>query len=345
MADTENRLLKNKKVLSYPTSIGASVTDAHGNPSQYMMIKISIDENSTKLRSDGDAGQKLITNSRTGIGVATTVVNSSTFEFIDEFRNKALQKDVDPDIRLQYGEAAANSEKWRVQKGMRRLDKVIILPMPNEHNVGTAIKYNSDFDPGLLTKIGDVANQSGGDIAAETAKYAKNAGMAWGINGIKNAITTKGGDITSTRSMLAEDRAAVNPRQEVMFDGISYRQFTFRYTFAPRNEVESRMVNEIIETLRYYALPEISPAKVFFKFPGEFDVSFMLGEKHNPNIPKMTTSVLQRVGVNYAPNGGVWSSLPNGAPTAVDVTLDFMELTLVDRGMVWNPDSEITSGY
>ena len=344
MADTENRLLKNKKVLSYPTSIGASITDAHGNPSQYMMIKISIDENSTKLKNDSDAGQKLITNSRTGIGVASTVVNSSTFEFIDKFRNKAIQKDVDPDIRLKYGESAS-MEQWRVQKGMRRLDKVIILPMPNEHNVGTAVKYNSDFDPGLLTKLGDVANQSGGDIAAETAKYAKNAGAAWGINAIKNSITTRGGDVTSARAMLAEDRVAVNPRQEVMFDGISYRQFTFRYTFAPRNEIESRTVSEIIETLRYYALPEITPSKVFFKFPGEFDVSFMLGEKDNPNIPKMTTSVLQRVGVNYAPNGGVWSSLPNGAPTAIDVTLDFMELELVDRTRVWNPNSPITSGY
>lgn len=105
------------------------------------------------------------------------------------------------------------------------------------------------------------------------------------------------------------------------------------------------MVREIIETFRYYALPEISPAKFFYLLPAEFDISFILGEKPNPNIPKITTSVLQRISVNYSPNSGVWSTLPNGAPLAIDMTLDFMEIELVDRKRVFDKDSVITSGY
>ena len=303
-----------------------------------MMFQIRSDEKATPLRSDKSIGSAVVTNSRTGIGTGTTLIDDKTRS---QLTNQAsLAKNADPSLRVMYGDTAVYSEKWRNQKGMTLLDKVVILPMPNEHTVGTSIRYNSNYDPSILTKAGDIVNQMGGDALNDLKTMGKNAGISALVNKLAG-----GRNITSTADLLAEERLALNPKKEVMFDSFGYREFSFRYQFAPKSENESNVVREIIETFRYYALPEIVKSKFFYLLPAEFDISFILGEKPNPNIPKITTSVLQRVGVNYSPNSGVWATLPNGAPLAIDMTLDFLELSLVDRKMVYNKDSAITSGH
>lgn len=108
--------------------------------------------------------------------------------------------------------------------------------------------------------------------------------------------------------------------------------------------IDSNMVSEIIETLRYYALPELDEGKIFYIFPSEFTITFMLGQKENPNIPKITTCVLRNVSVNYSPNG-IWGTLPNGAPLVMTMSLDFRELELIDRKRVYDKNNAITSGF
>lgn len=330
----QNELLKNKKVLAFPSGLGASDTDKYGNPSQYMMFKINTDEKTTELRDDKKTGPVKVTNNRTGVGVATT---TGIGDKIDKALGATVVKELDPDVILKYG-SAVNRETWRVQKGMTRLDKVIILPMPNEHRVSTSIGYADEYEPSSLTKAGDIFNQLGGNVLGEFGTLVKNAG----ISALVNKLTPFN---TNINDLLAEERLALNPKKEVMFKDLKFRQFSFQYTFAPKNEIESRTVSEIIETFRYYALPEISKSKLYYIFPSEFELSFMLGSKDNPNIPRITTSVLQRINVNYSPNSGVWATLPNGAPVAVDVTLEFLELEIVDRSRIYNADRPISSGF
>lgn len=325
MADITNPILANKRILQYPLNLGSSDVDDHGNPSQYMMFKIMIDEQSTKLREDKSAGA-VVSSTRVGIGAAT-----------DQTNLKENAKDVDPAFLIEYGSAAVNAETWRHQKGMQRLDKVVVLPMPNQHNVGTTVRYSEEDQTGL-SKLGDIYNQLGNGVVGELGTLVKNVGISTIMNKIKNGIT-------NTNALLAEERLALNPKKEVLFKDMGFRQFSFQYNFAPKSQAESEMVDRIIETFRYYASPELSPAKFFFMLPAEFDISFMLGHKHNPHIPKITTSVLQRVGVNYSPNSGVWATLPNGSPVAIDMTLEFMELELITRDRIFNPTSAITMGY
>jgi hypothetical protein len=83
---------------------------------------------------------------------------------------------------------------------------------------------------------------------------------------------------------------------------------------------------------------------MFYVLPSEFEVSFMLGQKINPHIPRIATSVLKRVSVDYMPNN-VWSSLPNGAPLSLSMSLEFLELELIDRSRIYNKKQPITSGY
>jgi hypothetical protein len=320
-------VLADKKILQYPLGLGSKLKDDFGDLNQYMLFKINTDEKSSKLRDDASTGAVLVA-SRVGTGVAVQTSSS---------------KNTDPALILQFGKDAVDKQQWVAQKGMTKLDRVIVLPMPYEHIVGTSISYTQEYDPSMLTKAGDIFNQVGNGVVAELATLGKNAIFSGSINKLKSLITGSGG-ATSTNALLAEERLTINPKKEVMFTGFGFRQFSFRYSFAPKSAEESKMVEQIIQTFRFYSLPEISPAKFFYMMPSEFEISFMLGQRNNPHVPRIATSVLQRVSVNYSPRS-VWATLPNGSPLAMDMTLDFLELELIDRNRVYNKDSEITSGY
>lgn len=304
-------------------NLGAKDTDDFGREEQYMMFKINTDEKTTKLNDDKSLGGVVVSQARTGTGV--------------EGAQLIWDKNDDADSVIKYGQNAVNKEKWFTQKGMTRLDKVIVLPMPLEHSVRTKLSYDNAYDPSNLTKVGDFLNTPGGGVISDVASLGKNKAISWLMNKISSGST-------SERDLQAEERLARNPKKEVMFNGFDFRNFSFSWVFAPKNEKESDMVKSIIETFRYYSLPEITAGKLFYIFPSEFEISFMQGQKDNPNIPKIATSVLQSISVNYTPSS-VWSTLPNGAPLSLSITLDFLELELIDRSRIYNPNSIITSGY
>lgn len=330
------KVLEDRKILEYPFGISGSDKDGLSSiDRQYMIFKINTDEKTTKLRNDISLGRVIVPDTRVGTGIASNILTPGGVS----------SKDADRDLVIQNGQSGVDAEKFRVQKGMVRLDKVIVLPMPSDHQVSTRISYSSDTESSTLTKFGDAMNQSGSAVASELLTLGKNAGIGTGINSIVKSIGASNDGITSTRALLAEERLAINPKKEVMFKDLGFREFSFNWTFAPKSYYESFMVQRIIESFRYYALPEISPGKLFYIFPSEFEIQFMLGQKINPTIPKITTSVLQNVSVRYSRDGGSWASLPDGSAAAIDIRLDFLELEMIDRKRVYNADSTITGGF
>lgn len=319
-------VLADKKILQYPLDLGSSDKDKFGVDQHYMIFKINTDTKTTALKDDVKSGSvNIATGKRQGTGQGGSALRGT------------FQKNDDKDLRLKYGDKAVDDQRWVVQKGMTRLDKVIVLPMPNDHVVVTSVEYDDHFGSSDLTKMGDYMNQSGTEMAADLYTLGKNTLAVGGINTLK-------ADLTDMQSMLAEERLAQNPKKEVMFDSFGFRNFSFSYQFAPKTQEESDMVHDIIETFRYYALPEITGGTMFYIFPSEFEISFMFGAKENPHIPRIATSVLKNITVNYAPNS-VWSSLPNGAPLSLAISLTFIELELIDRSRVFSETNPITSGY
>ena len=184
-----------------------------------------------------------------------------------------------------------------------------------------------------------MANSQPGDLASGAWSEFKNWMLAGGT--YSDRIPH---DVTNKQALLNEERLATNPKKEVMFYDFGFRTYSFSYQFAPKSPGESEMVKDIIETFRYYSLPEIAPGKFHYIFPSEFEITFMQGNNENPHIPRITTSALSDITVDYLPNG-VWSTLPNGAPLALSINLQFLELEKVDRSRVWKKDAPDTSGY
>jgi hypothetical protein len=321
---TTNPLLDDKIVLQYPASLPFD--------DEYVMFRINTDSKSTALREDKKSeADVLVSSRRQGTGVTPAEISK-------------LTPNTDPSLTTRFGKEAVEKTTYLRQKGMKSLNKVIVLPMPNDHNVRTTIQYNDEHDPSFLTKMMD-SIATAPSTALDLATLAKNKGMSIAANKVMaiKKYLIGGGDSTSVNQMLAEDRYTMNPKKEVMFKDFNFRSFTMTYTFAPKSQTEANMVKSIIETFRYYALPEISQGKLFYIFPSEFEILFLKGSKDNPNIPRITTSVLRSINVNYTPMG-LWSSLPDGSSVSMVMTLDFQELELVDRGRVWNKEP-VLSGF
>lgn len=312
-------LLADKKILQYPTGLGSTALDAYGKEEHYMIFRINTDEKSAVLKDDTSTGT-VVSATRVGTGISA--------------RGDISNKKDDSDIRIKFGDAVADKKNyWVTQKGMQRLDRVIVLPMPREYEVSTMVDYNSEYDSTLATKLGDMATQQPGALASGAFSELKNMILAGAFANFTNTTANKN-----------EERLATNPKKEVMFKDFHFRTYNFNYQFAPKSEKESQMVEDIIQTFRYYSLPEIFDGKFSYIFPSEFEITFMQGSNENTHIPRITTSALSNITVNYLPNG-VWSTLPNGAPLSLSINLQFIELEKIDRSRVWKKGAPETSGY
>lgn len=199
------------------------------------------------------------------------------------------------------GASVTQSSGLNVQPTRNVQSDVISLYMPDTINFNYAASYG---------------NVSMGDAVKEIAGTTKIGGAVVGA-------------ATSATASLAlyNQGYALNPQQQLLFDGIDFRTFSMSFTFTPKDAGESSTIQTIIKKFRSHAAPltGAGAAGMFFSVPDSFIITFS-----SPFITKVKESALMTVDVNYAPNG-VWSAHPDGAPTQINMTLQFKELTLVDR--------------
>ena len=168
-----------------------------------------------------------------------------------------------------------------------------------------------------------------------STSLASAAASAPIIGGIASAVTGVL-DNQAAKLALRQFGYAFNPQAQMLFDNINFRTYSMSFTFTPRSQQEAAKVQEIIQTFRKHAAPTImtGAAGFFFTPPSIFNVRFWSNGKENKNINKITDSVIENVDVNYAPNG--WSAHHDGAPVQVTMTLNFKEISLIDRTKIQN---------
>ena len=128
---------------------------------------------------------------------------------------------------------------------------------------------------------------------------------------------------------------ATNPYMEVLFDSMAFRNFTYNFTFAPKNAQERDDVQDIIKLFRFHMAPELKGAQHrFLTLPSTFDIHYMY--QHSKNYAsennfysKIATCVLTGVDVDYTPNGV--KSFQDGSPTQINMSLSFSETEMLTK--------------
>jgi hypothetical protein len=186
---------------------------------------------------------------------------------------------------------------------------------------GSAIEAIKSGDMEALAKVG-LGSASG--VLTETLK---NLGL-----GIAETLTQAEGGYELLNQVFGR---AANPYMEVLFSGVSLRNFTYNFTFMPRNEEEQQEVRNIIELFRFHAAPELREGhSMFLTLPSEFDIHYMYqpaqGEAYeNIFYNKIATCVLKGVNVDYTP-GGVRSH-GDGSPVKITMGLNFTETEMITK--------------
>jgi hypothetical protein len=186
----------------------------------------------------------------------------------------------------------------------KKSNKSISLYMPDTLNFTYAASYGQTD---LLTAFSSVP-LIGGAVSAVT-------------QAINNPLA---------RLALKGTGYALNPNQQVLFDGIDFRNYQLAFTFTPYSKQEAQTVAAIIKMFKTYSTPRLvegAGGGMFFVPPSTFTPTFKFNGQRNKNINQVTESVITNIIVDYAPQG--FSAHTDGAPVQTTLTIDFRELELI----------------
>ena len=230
----------------------------------------------------------------------------------------------------------------------------IYLNMPNEISFAEPVAWEgTDLGTfGAMAKtsgsaweagvVGNLGNLVGGGSGALAGILGKHFSKIPGLGMMSGAVLGSLGGNTVQKMFESSFGNIANPYKEMTFSGIGFREFSFNFVFRARNEAEVNVVQDIIQTFRYYSKPLYSKGESgFFSYPEEFHIEFLIKQKadiysdvldsrfvSNPYIPQIKMCVLKTINTNFAAQNA-WRSLQNGAPVEISLALTFVETELV----------------
>ena len=254
------------------------------------------------LEKDADAATKLIRNA--GVG-ATSSIFLNDITSTETGRTIALY--MPPQLNVSYGMDYAESEISGFSEILYGLFK--------------GYQSSGSFD-GVIKDI-----QSG--AAPEVLKK-----MAVGL---VNGIPGLGG----VKDLYAIERGAIStPKMELMFRGVSRREFSFAFTFLPEDKMDAHTVQEIISEFKMAMHPKFDPNAGSRKqdIPDIFEIAYHHTSGPNLNLHRIGKCFLKKMDVSYG--GDQFQTFKSdgddfdGSPVKTTISLTFGEITLIDKTMV-----------
>ena len=307
--------------LKYPSDLGSATRGhyIHFSINEINPISFSTDKESDWAQISNPTQSDGIKDTTTGVSAGPAVIPATiqavkngvaaVTTFFDE--KKLL---TDNSTLTNFVEKVQQELSERKKRGVASIS----LYMPDTVNFNYHPSYNNTS---LLDAIG------------ATAKNL--AEMLPGGNRVANMLGSAVSSFAPLAPLLLKSQGlALNPNQQVLFDGIDFRTYQLAFTFTPISKDEANSVKEIIKMFRKHAAPRIQTGikSMFFIPPSTFDLKFMFNGKENGNITRVAESVITNIDVNYAPNG--WAAHTDGAPVQTTLTMDFKEIELVDRNRI-----------
>ena len=185
--------------------------------------------------------------------------------------------------------------------------------------------FDGDFK-GSLKNVMESAGKNLKDKAPEllgnvTAAVAENSGITKAITGIDGEMVK--------RSIEKRTGSVPNPHEEMFFQNIGIREFTFQHKLISFDEKDSYTIQQILKNFKYHSSPGVSSENHRLLYPSQFRMKFYRWVNNraieNEWLPKIEPCVLTSVEVNYAASDG-WAVHSTGAPVDIELSLSFREI-------------------
>lgn len=209
----------------------------------------------------------------------------------------------------------------------KRLAASIQLYMPNQVSVEHKASYSEEEIGRVITNTGGaidkIVNGNFGDVV-NVERLKEGAGNAVAAVGEKVGVT-------GAKAARAIAKGTVtNNRQELMFNGIDKRSFSFEFKMAPKSEQESENIKAIVDMFRFHAMPEFfEGSERTMVAPSTFDIKYMHKNGEHTFLNRISTCVLENVSVKYG--GDRTQFFRNTAPSQTEISLTFKELEIITK--------------
>jgi hypothetical protein len=255
-----------------------------------------------------------------------------------------------PNSRYQESKYGQMGGVNSVYKTTTRITDSVALYLPPNVQDSTSAGYND-----ASTGIAGLVAAGGGKFLDAMRRNDYQAAASQLIGGVKaiseealirssagiiDLVTGGEGDTLGLANKIFGQ--AMNPYMEVIFDSMAMRNFTYNFTFAPKNAQERDDVQDIIKLFRFHMAPELKGSQHrFLTLPSTFDIHYMYQHSkdyasENNFYSKIATCVLKDCSVDYTPNGV--KSFQDGSPTQITMSLSFQETELLTK-------QSINAGY
>ena len=203
----------------------------------------------------------------------------------------------------------------------KKLSQSIILYTPPETKFGYKANY-TEAETGML----------GGLAGAENFTQMLSAGGAGIASMLSSAMQVLSPGIGGLATRMTGQ--TTNPNMELAFESVPFRDFTFPFTFAPKNESELEQVHKIIEAFKFHMLPALTDGESFFITPSQFEIEYMYRKGNNNYIPRVAKCVLTSMDVDYSPGEKFTTLKPDdqgASPQMIKINLAFKEMLVLTK--------------
>ena len=223
----------------------------------------------------------------------------------------------------------------------------IALYMPSGVNVTYGAQHEGEATEvagalaatlGATRGIADLGDKIAAGLSASSAVLGQKGAQILGRLGEEMGL---GNPVKLTTKAFG---LAVNPHQEMFFEGVPFRTFSYNFDFWPRNEKEMEAVRNIIFLFKYHMHPEIDLSTTgarMFKVPSEFEIHYAYLDQENEHLNKISRVVCTKCNVSYGNDEQYSTFKPDSmgaAPVKHTMKLEFTETEIMTK-------SKIVAGY
>ena len=221
------------------------------------------------------------------------------------------------------------------------------LPIPKQVNDGNSVTWNAnsmnmftlaglDFASGLMNKPGETLNKAQ-QMLTDMIGSSNLEGIGTDSQTIQNSIRASiagvainqfGANVTPNTVMSRALGKILNSNKELLFDGVTLREFKFDFTFTPRSVDEGKRAKQIIRQLKRSMAPKTGAESggrgLYLSSPDLFLLRYLSGGKDHPFLNSFKACALTNLSVNYT-GAGTYSTYKDSTPVHMKVSMVFKE--------------------
>ena len=251
--------------------------------------------------------------------------------------DEIAKKDINYTILLPVpqGVQDGRSAEW----GMSEVDAIAMA-------AGSTVKAGMEAKGSIATMGAAAFTNITGMIneLSQTDRAAAGSLLTSGVAGlVANAV---GGG--NANFIERETGLTLNKNQQLLFTGVTGRDFTFNWDIVPRSKKEAEQVKVILRIIKQSMSAQRGGTKtvkgLFLKSPDIFYLTYMKGKEQHPFLNAFKPSALTNCTVNYT-GSGTYATYHDGNPVHLNLGLTFRELTPIYREDYLSEESGNGVGY